>query len=97
MTGSLPVSWMKFHAVLMMMNISTIEQFQFIQSRVGELVLLVAPKSALTELQIAELDKRLNLVHPLVRVKVEAVDSIVPGASGKLEPFKPLKSVPDIT
>lgn len=97
MTGSLPVSWMKFHAVLMMMNISTIERFQFVQSRVGELVLLVAPKSALTELQIDELDKRLNLVHPLVRVNVEPVDSIVPAASGKLEPFKPLKSVPDNT
>ena len=96
MTDSLPVSWMRFHAALMMTNIATIERFQFVQSRVGELVLLVAPKSALTDLQIAEVDKRLNSVHPLVRVRVEAVDSIVPTTSGKHELFKPLKSVPDI-
>jgi phenylacetate-CoA ligase len=91
-TESAPLSWTRFLGALEAMNITSVEQYRFIQTAVGNLTLLVAPKSALASAQIDELAKRLNSIHPLVKVKVETADSIPPAASGKRILFEPLKT-----
>jgi phenylacetate-CoA ligase len=96
-TQSLPVSWTLFMSSVQDLNIMSIEQYQFIQTDVGELRLLIAPKSALTTTQMVELKKRLNAVHTFVKVNVEAVDSIEPGAGGKRVLFKPLQSASQLS
>jgi hypothetical protein len=75
---------------LQTMKLSPFEQFQFVQTRIGELTLRICPKSALTTSQIDELTKRLNSVRPFIKVDVEPVDRIEPAASGKHVLFKPI-------
>jgi phenylacetate-CoA ligase len=90
LTQTGPVSWAPFLAVVLSMNIGTIEQFQFVQTKIGELTLLVAPTSALNSQQIHQLTQRLNSRHPLVKIDVESTDLIEPTVSGKRSLFKPL-------
>ena len=89
-TESAPVSWTRFLWPLETMNITSVEHYQFVQTAVGNLTLLVAPKSALSSGQVDELAQRLNSIHPLIRVKVETVDSIPLTAGGRRVLFKPL-------
>jgi phenylacetate-CoA ligase len=91
LTESVPVPLTGYLWTLQLTNFP-ISQCQFVQSKIGELTLLVAPKSALTTAQIAKLAKLLATVRPFVRVNVEAVDSIQPEASGKRVIFKPLRA-----
>ncbi len=91
LTETGPVAWTNFIDALQTTNFSSIEEYQFVQSKIGELTLLVAPKSALSTAQVQQLMKRLNTVRPFVKVNVEAVDSIRPSASGKHVLFKPLQ------
>jgi phenylacetate-CoA ligase len=90
LTESFPVSWTSFLVPLLSMRLPLIEQFQFVQSKVGELTLLLAPKTALTTRQILQLMERLNSVDPLVKVNLETVDYIEPTTSGKIVLFKAL-------
>jgi phenylacetate-CoA ligase len=91
-TESGPVSWARFFWALQTVNIGSVEQYQFIQTAIGNLTLLFAPKPALTSDQLDEIAKRLNSIHPVVKVKVETADSIPPAASGKRILFEPLKT-----
>jgi phenylacetate-CoA ligase len=95
LTKSFPISWTSFLVPILSMHVPLIEQFQFVQSKVGELTLLVGPRTALTTHQIQQLTERLNAVHPLVNVKLELVDFIEPTASGKYVLFNPLNARED--
>ena len=77
---------------MLSMRLPSIEKFQFVQSKAGELTLLVAPKMALTPEQIQQLTERLNSVNPLVKVKLETLDYIEPATSGKHALFKSLNA-----
>jgi len=83
------VSWTRFLMGLQLANPS-IEEFQFLQPRIGQLTLRVAPKLALTEEQIRQLEQRLNNVDSSVKVTVESVEFIHRAGSGKRLPFIPL-------
>ena len=89
-TKSIPIAWTSFLVQLQSMNFAKIEQFQFVQKKVGELTLLIAPRSALVNSEITQLTRHMNSIRSLVTVKVEIVDSIEPAASGKHILFKPL-------
>lgn len=92
LTQSYPISWTSYLVPLLSIRLPLIEQFQFVQSKVGELTLLVAPRTALTTQEIQTLTQRLNSVNPLVRVRLEEVDYIERTASGKHILFKQLKA-----
>jgi phenylacetate-CoA ligase len=89
-TESFPVAWTRYLGALQTMSVESIERFQFVQTDVGRLTLLIAPKSPQNDARIEEIQARLNGVHPLVGVNVEAVDVIaeVPGRKRVL--FRPL-------
>jgi phenylacetate-CoA ligase len=87
-TESFPISFTLYYSSLEAMNIRSIEQFQFIQTKIGELMLLIKPKSALTREQIDGVTKRMNSINPLVKVETNTVDSIETAASGKHVLFK---------
>ncbi len=91
-TESLPVSLTLFVSALETMNIKSIQQFQFIQRKIGELQLLLAPQSALTTEQIDQVAKGLSAIHPQIRVNVEVTDMNSLTESGKRVLFKPLQS-----
>jgi phenylacetate-CoA ligase len=91
LTKSLPVSLTLFVGALETLAIRSIEQLQFIQTKIGELRLLLSPKLALTTGQVDEVSKWMNSVHPLVKVVVETTDSF-DLSSEKHAIFKPLGS-----
>jgi len=91
LTDSTPISWDPFLAPLYSQELPAVERFQFVQERIGEIALFIAPKSVLTAAEIDTLTKRLNSVHESVKVRVETVHSIEPTASGKHVAIKPLR------
>ncbi len=91
LTESAPVSWTSFLVPLLSMRIPLVEQFQFVQSKIGELTLFVAPGTALTTQQIRQLTEKLNSVSPLVKVHLETLDYVERTTSGKHTLFKALK------
>jgi len=93
-TDSTPISWDPFLAPLLSSDLSAIERFQFVQERAGEIILLVAPKSALSEKQMDNLTKKLNSIHESLSVRIEAVDSIKTTQTGKHLAIRPLITKP---
>jgi phenylacetate-CoA ligase len=87
-TESYPVPIASFIGALEELRMRSIEKFQFNQTRAGELRLLVAPSSAITNGELYNLRQRMESVHPMVKVQVEAVDSIESTSGEKHERFK---------